>query len=273
MDPVLLDVGLFQVYWYGFMYILAFLAFWSLAYYRIQKSQIAWDVARLNDACFYISLGVVAGGRLGYVLFYGFEQFLDDPMWLFRIWEGGMSFHGGLLGVIGGVYLWSWKASTGFWATMDTIAPLVPLGLGIGRIGNFINAELPGRVTDSPLGVHFPCSSVAEHNFLCTGMFEDAARHVSSLYQATAEGVVLFVALWIYAGKPRQTGQVAAAFLLGYGALRIITEFFREPDAFMGFVLFGWVSMGQALSGLMLLGGCILLVPAVARHFARRQVA
>ena len=252
------------------MYLLAFATFWLLAYIRIRNERISWNINQLNDACFYMVLGVIIGGRVGYALFYGFEQFLDDPIWLFRIWEGGMSFHGGLLGVIAGLFVWCKLNSHGFWTTMDTVAPFVPLGLGLGRIGNFINTELPGRVTDSALGVHFPCFSVVDHNFLCVGEFEQVARHVSSLYQAFAEGVVLFVVLWVFSMKPKETGQVAGLFLLAYGLLRFATEFFRQPDPELGFVLFGVLSMGQVLSTLMVLGGVVLLLPMSARYLQGR---
>ncbi|MCY4128259.1 MAG: prolipoprotein diacylglyceryl transferase [Gammaproteobacteria bacterium] len=270
IDPVLVDFGVFAIHWYGFMYLLAFATFWLLAYIRIRNQRIQWNVSQLNDACFYMVLGVIIGGRAGYALFYGFEQFLDDTLWLFRIWEGGMSFHGGLLGVIAGLFVWCKLNGHGFWSTMDIVAPFVPLGLGLGRIGNFINTELPGRVTDSALGVHFPCFSVVDHNFLCTGQFEDVTRHVSSLYQAFAEGVVLFIALWLFSIKPRETGQIAGLFLLGYGLLRIATEFFRQPDPELGFILFGWLSMGQLLSSLMVIVGIALLLPLSARYLQGR---
>jgi len=270
IDPVLVDFGFFQIHWYGFMYLLAFGTFWGLAYIRIRTKKVSWSANQLNDACFYMGLGVIAGGRVGYALFYGFEQLTADPLWLFRIWEGGMSFHGGLLGVIAALLLWCKINHQGFWTAVDTVAPFVPLGLGFGRIGNFINSELPGRVTDSPLGIHFPCTSVVDHNFLCTGAFEAVTRHVSSLYQAIAEGLVLFIVMWVYSMKPRETGHVAGLFLLSYGLLRIATEFFRQPDPELGFVLFGWMSMGQILSVLMVLGGIALLVPLTSRYIQGR---
>ena len=237
------------------MYLLAFAAFWGLGYLRIRKGSLGWRVEELSDLCFYAAIGVIVGGRLGFTVFYGFERLMDQPMWLFYIWEGGMSFHGGLLGVIGGIAVFCRLKNKGFWTTIDAIAPLVPLGLGIGRIGNFINTELPGRVTDFALGVHFPCSSVLEHNFLCTGMYEQATRHLSSLYQATAEGLVLFTILWFYSQSPKPLGRTSGLFLVTYGVIRIITELFREPDAHMGFVLFDLLTMGQALSILMILTG------------------
>ena len=269
MDPVLADLGFLTIYWYGIMYLLAYAVFWLLCYYRIRKGRIEWDIQQLNDVCFYMALGTILGGRLGFVLFYGFEQFLDDPLWLFRIWEGGMSFHGGMLGVIAGAFIWSKLAGNGFWLTMDTVAPMVPPGLGLGRLGNFINTELPGRVTDSSLGVHFPCTSVVDHNFLCTGAYEDVLRHVSSVYQAFSEGVILFVVLWLYSTKPRVAGRISAMFLIGYGIMRFTTEFFRQPDPELGFVLFNWMSMGQVLSSLMILAGITLLLPSTSRRLQR----
>ena len=270
IDPVLVDFGLFKIHWYGAMYFVAFGLFWLLAYYRIRTGRLAWDTARLTDACFFMILGVALGGRLGYIFFYGFEQFLNDPLSVLRIWEGGMSFHGGLLGVIAGSYMWCKRSGLGFWSMMDSIAPFVPPGLGIGRIGNFINTELPGRVTESSLGIHFPCMKVFDHNFLCTGEFEEVTRHVSSLYQAAAEGVILFIVLWLYSAKPRATGRVAALFLIGYGSCRYFTEFFREPDPDLGFVLFGWMTMGQTLSALMVAGGIALLLPLTSRYLQGR---
>ena len=237
------------------MYLAAIASFWGLGYLRIRSHRMEWTVSEFNDLCFYGAFGVIVGGRLGFVFFYGLEQFLDNPAWLFFIWEGGMSFHGGLIGVIAALVVFCKVKQKSFWSTADTVAPLVPIGLGLGRIGNFINTELPGRITDSPLGMHFPCRSVRDLNFLCTGEFEEVARHVSSLYQAVAEGVVLFVVLWLFSQKRRPLGQVSAAFLVCYGVIRILTEFFRQPDAQLGFVLFEVLSMGQTLSLVMILGG------------------
>ena len=252
------------------MYLLAFLAFWLLGVYRIRKQLLPWERQELSDLIFYGVIGVVLGGRLGYVLFYNLAYTLDEPLSIFKLWEGGMSFHGGLVGVIAAGGLWCWLKKKSFWETMDGIAPLVPIGLGLGRVGNFINTELPGRATDSFLGVHFPCDSVLEHNFLCTGEFEHIARHVSSLYQAFAEGLLLFLLVWLYASKSRPKGNVAGFFLLAYGVMRIATEMFREPDAHLGFVVFGLMSMGQALSLLMVVVGVALLIPITSKMLTRR---
>ena len=270
IDPVLVDFGFFKIHWYGLTYLLAFGTFWLLGSYRIRKNKSPWKQSQLNDACFFMILGVIVGGRIGYAVFYGGSQLVEDPLWLFRIWEGGMSFHGGMLGVIAALLLWSRFNSSPFWRNMDAVAPLVPPGLGFGRLGNFINTELPGRVTESALGAHFPCQSVADINFLCTTLYETQTRHVSSLYQALAEGVVLFVVLWIYSSKPRTIGYVSALFLVGYGILRFSTEFFRLPDPELGFVLFDWFSMGQVLSLCMIVAGVILFLPATSRYFDKQ---
>lgn len=270
IDPVLVDFGFFKIHWYGLTYLLAFGTFWLLGSYRIRKNKSPWKQSQLNDACFFMILGVIVGGRIGYAVFYGGSQLVEDPLWLFRIWEGGMSFHGGMLGVIATLLIWSRFNSAPFWQNMDAVAPLVPPGLGFGRLGNFINTELPGRVTESALGVHFPCQSVADINFLCTTLYETQTRHVSSLYQALAEGLVLFVVLWIYSSNPRTIGYVSALFLVGYGILRFSTEFFRLPDPELGFVLFDWLSMGQALSLCMVVAGVILFLPATSRYFDKQ---
>ena len=273
IDPVLVDFGWFKVHWYGITYLLAFGTFWLLGYYRIKKSQAQWTVAQLNDACFYMVLGVIVGGRIGYALFYALDQLLADPIWLFRLWEGGMSFHGGLLGVITALLIWCRVNQLSFWQSTDTVAPFVAPGLGFGRLGNFINAELPGRVTESAFGVHFQCQTVADINFLCTTMYEAQTRHVSSLYQAFAEGIVLFVVIWLYSRKTRQLGRVSALFLITYGVLRFITEFFRHPDPEIGFILFDWMTIGQVLSSCMIIAGVVLILPVTSNKFSNRSLS
>ena len=196
LDPVLLDLGAFQIRWYGVMYVLAFVACHVLATRRGPAAGFGrQDVA---DLVFYGVLGVIVGGRVGFVLFYGFDQFLADPLWLVRIWEGGMSFHGGLIGVCGALWLFAARRGRTLFDVTDFVAPLVPVGLGLGRLGNFINTELPGRVTDAAVGVHFPCSAVGELTLTCFGPYETVTRHASSLYQALTEGVVLFVLVWLF---------------------------------------------------------------------------
>ena len=258
IDSVIVELGPLSLRWYGLMYVLGFAIFYLLGKWRIRQ-RTDWNRQQVADLLFYGVAGVVIGGRLGYVLFYGFDQFLNDPLWALRIWEGGMSFHGGLLGVVVAVWRYARVMSRSLFEVMDFAAPLAPLGLGLGRLGNFINAELPGRLTDSPLGVRFPCTSVRDFTFTCVGDFEAATRHLSSLYQAATEGVLLFALVWLYAAKPRAAGQTSGVFLLGYGAFRFGTEFFRQPDADKGFVAFDWMTMGQLLSLPMAALGLALL--------------
>ena len=260
IDSVIVELGPLAVRWYGLMYVLGFVAFYLLGKWRAQRKLENWTAAEIADLLFYGVAGVIVGGRVGFVLFYGFEDFLRDPLWLVRVWEGGMSFHGGLLGVVAATWLYARKTSRTLFEVTDVAAPLAPVGLGLGRIGNFINAELPGRVTELPIGVHFPCVSVRDLNLACFGEFESALRHLSSLYQAATEGVVLFALVWWFAARPRGTGQLSGMFLLGYGALRFLSEFFRQPDAQMSFVAFDWLTMGQALSLPMVALGLFLLL-------------
>ena len=259
IDSVLVELGPLAIRWYGVMYVVAMGAFYLLGRWRVSRGQSDWTLQEIADLLVYGVAGVIVGGRVGFALFYGFEEFIRDPLWLFRIWEGGMSFHGGLLGVIGACWFFARKSPRGFLEVTDFAAPLAPLGLGLGRLGNFTNVELPGRVTDLAIGVHFPCDSVRSLNLACFGDFENVTRHVSSLYQAATEGLVLFVVVWLYATKPRTAGRVSAVFLIGYGCLRFVTEFAREPDPDKGFVLFDWMTMGQLLSLPMVALGLTLL--------------
>ena len=246
IDPIALQLGPFALRWYGLMYLLAFAAFYLLGKARAERC--GFTVADVSDLVFYGVVGVVLGGRVGFVFVYGFEQLVQDPLWLFRVWEGGMSFHGGLLGAVGAMWLQARIKRRTFLEVADFVAPLVPLGLGCGRLGNFINTELPGRVTESGLGVHFPCTALRELTATCFGEFETVTRHLSSLYQAFAEGLVLFAIVWLYSRRARPTGTVAGIFLVAGGLLRFATEFFREPDAHLGLFIFDTLSMGQILS-------------------------
>lgn len=266
LDPVALQLGPLALRWYGLMYLFGFAAFLLLGNWRARDQQSGWSPEQVWDLMFYGVFGVVVGGRVGFALFYGWETLLRDPLWVVRLWEGGMSFHGGLLGVLAATAIYAVKKKRAFLSVTDFAAPLVPLGLGFGRLGNFVNAELPGRVTDLPLGVHFPCDAVRGLSVSCYGQYEAVARHVSSLYQAATEGLVLFALLWWYARKPRAAGQVSGLFLLGYGGLRLATEFVREPDPDKGFVAFGWLTMGQALSLPMAVLGAALLCSAALRE-------
>ncbi|CAE7459768.1 thyA1 [Symbiodinium pilosum] len=205
-------------------------------------------------------MGAVLGGRIGYVLFYNFDVFASDPLYLLRMWEGGMSFHGGLIGSICGVGLLARKTQRRWIDVLDFLAPLTPIGLGFGRLANFINGELPGRVTDSAFGLIYPCQNVIALNPQCVGQWEGVARHPSPLYQAFTEGLLLFLLVWFVSAKPKPAGFVAGVFLMGYGTFRFCTEFFRSPDAHIGFVLFEWLSMGQMLSIPMVIAGILLVV-------------
>ncbi|MFW6093054.1 MAG: prolipoprotein diacylglyceryl transferase [Pseudomonadota bacterium] len=267
IDPVIVSLGPLALRWYGLAYLLAFALCWWLGRVRAGRPGSGWSGHEVADLVFYGAVGGVLGGRIGYTLFYGFEQVLRDPTFILRIWEGGMSFHGGLIGAVLGVWLFGRHTGRSFLQVTDFAAPLVPLGLGLGRLGNFANTELPGRMTDSVFGIIYPCSAEAirQINPLCVGQWESFARHPSPLYQAFAEGLVLFVLVWWYSSRPRALGAVSGLFLVGYGTLRFVTEFFRVPDAHLGFVALDWLTMGQLLSVPMVLFGVFLLLRNGAR--------
>ncbi|MCC5791370.1 MAG: prolipoprotein diacylglyceryl transferase [Legionellaceae bacterium] len=246
IDPVALHIGPLQVHWYGLMYLLAFASAWGLALWRAKRSQSAWTSEQVSDLIFYGALGVVLGGRLGYMLFYDFSHFIRQPWTALMLWQGGMSFHGGLLGVILAMGLFARRTGKSLLAVTDFIAPLVPLGLALGRMGNFINGELWGRVSDVPWAMVFP-------------QVDSLPRHPSQLYQLGLEGLVLFIGLWLYSAKARPTGRVSAWFLIGYATARFVVEFFREPDFHLGYIAFEWVTMGQLLSIPMVFLGIGLL--------------
>lgn len=262
IDPIIVSLGPLAIRWYGVMYLAAFAMAWWLGNRRAVAAGFTRE--EVSDVIFYGAIGVVLGGRIGYVLFYGTNQFLADPLWLLRIWEGGMSFHGGLLGVAVALWWFGRRTQRTFFTMTDFVVPLIPTGLGFGRVGNFINAELPGRATDSAFGLVYPCSAdaIRSLNHLCTGVWEDFARHPSPLYQAFAEGLVLFAFIWWFSSRPRPKMMVSGAFLAGYGVLRFTTEFFREPDVGIGFVALDWLTMGQLLSLPMVLFGIFLILVA-----------
>jgi phosphatidylglycerol:prolipoprotein diacylglycerol transferase len=246
IDPVAVHIGPIAVHWYGLTYLVAFVLFLWLASLRVKMPQFAsrgWSRREVEDALFYGVLGVVLGGRLGYVLFYKPGYYAMNPLEVFAVWKGGMSFHGGMLGVIVAMVLFARSRGRQVFDVLDLVAPCVPPGLGSGRIGNFINGELPGRLADPglPWGMVYPNAG-------------PLPRHPSSLYQFLLEGVVLFIVLWLYARKPRGLGQVSGAFLIGYGTVRFISEFFREPDDFLGLLALN-LSMGQWLCVPMILAG------------------
>lgn len=253
IDPIALDVGFLQIHWYGLMYLIGFAAAWGLGSYRAKQPGSGWTEEQISDLIFWGALGVVIGGRFGYVLFYNFDQFLANPLWLFAVWEGGMSFHGGLLGVLVVLALFARRYHKTFFEIGDFVAPLVPIGLGAGRVGNFIGGELWGRTADVPWAVIFPRTG------------DGAARHPSQLYEAILEGLVMFAVLWVYTSKPKPRAAASGLFLLLYGLFRSFVEFFREPDAHIGYLAFGWLTEGQLLSFPMIIIGIAILIWAYQR--------
>ncbi|MEE4330077.1 MAG: prolipoprotein diacylglyceryl transferase [Wenzhouxiangella sp.] len=267
IDPVAVEIGGFAIYWYSLMYLVAFAQFWLLGRLRARRPDSPLKPEQVGDLLFWGVVGVIAGGRLGYVLFYAFGDLLGDPLLLFRIRDGGMSFHGGLIGVLVAMAWYGRHHGCGFLRLGDFVAPLIPLGLAAGRLGNFIGGELWGRTTDVPWAVIFPGSiesggrrSEALYQQYLGGALDEFARHPSQLYQALLEGVALFVLVWLFSARPRPVGAVGGLFLAGYGVFRFTAEFFREPDAHLGFVAFEWLTMGQLLSLPMLLIGVGLIL-------------
>ncbi len=267
IDPVALQLGPLAIRWYGLMYLGAALCAFLLARRRAKESWRGVGVSEVEDIVFYSMIGVIVGGRLGSVFFYHFADFLKDPLMLVRIWEGGMSFHGGLLGVLVAIAWYARKTNRPIFHLYDFIAPLTPIGLGLGRLGNYIGGELWGHRTDVPWGVIFPNSplpggpySVEQVQMLVAqGQLLDQARHPSQLYQAFWEGVILFLAVWLFSRKPRRTMSVSGVFLIVYGIGRVAVEFVREPDANLGYLAWGWLTMGQVLSVPMVLLGIALM--------------
>ena len=249
IDPVAIQLGPLAIRWYGLMYLVGFLAAWWLGRRRARAAASGWRAEQVDDLIFYGALGVILGGRIGYTLFYGFEQLLQDPLFILRIWQGGMSFHGGLLGVLLAAWLFGRKHGFGFFGTTDFLAPLVPLGLLAGRVGNFVNGELWGRVSDVPWAMVFAHAG-------------PLPRHPSQLYEAFLEGLVLFLLLWFYSARPRPRMAVSGLFLAGYGAARTAVEFAREPDAHLGYLAGGWLTMGMLLSVPMVLAGAAMMALA-----------
>lgn len=255
-DPVALKLGPVAVRWYGLMYLVGFVAGLVLGRHRARRRpDLGWTYRNIDDLLFYCVIGVVLGGRTGYVLFYKFADYASNPLSVFAVWEGGMSFHGGFLGVIIAMAVFAWRHGKTWLSVTDFLAPLVPPGLGFGRIGNFVNAELWGRPTDLPWGVVFP-------------NVDELARHPSQLYEFALEGIVLFALLWWFSSKPRPVGAVSGLFLVGYGSFRFLVEYTREPDAFLGLLAAG-LSMGQWLSLPMVAAGIGMLFWAYRRDAAR----
>lgn len=256
-----LTLGPLSVHWYGIMYLCAFMSAWLLAIYRAGSPQSPVNKAQVENLITYGAFGVILGGRCGYVLFYNFEKWLVDPLWLFRVWEGGMSFHGGLIGVTVAMFIYARRINRSFFSITDFVAPIVPLGLGFGRLGNFIGQELWGRVSDVPWAMVFPKAMDPA----------GVARHPSQLYQAFLEGLVLFILVFWFSAKPRPRCAVSGVFLIGYSLFRFAVEFVREPDQGIGFDVMGWMTRGQLLCIPMFVLGIGLLVYAYG--YAAKQPA
>ena len=247
IDPILVELGPIRVSWYGLMYVLGFFASYLLVRYQMKKKDFGVSKLEVENLYFYLILGLIIGARLGYVLFYDIKMYLKDPLEVFAIWHGGMSFHGGLIGVLIVGIFFSWENKKSFWRIADLFIVTAPIGLGLGRIGNFINGELYGRVTQVPWAMIFPTDK------------DLLPRHPSQLYESALEGGVLFLILWFLKDKKLPTGGLLAIFLSLYGLFRFFVELFREPDPQLGFIL-GPFTMGQTLSAFMIIGGIILFL-------------
>ncbi|AIN47465.1 prolipoprotein diacylglyceryl transferase [Candidatus Palibaumannia cicadellinicola] len=273
IDPVLFSLGPVSLHWYGMMYLVGFLfAMWMGMRY-VNKPYSDWTTKEVEHLLYICFLGLFIGGRIGYIIFYNLQLFLNNPLYLFKVWDGGMSFHGGLIGVITVIFWFAGRTKRHFFQVSDLIAPMVPFGLGVGRLGNFINGELWGRVTtDTSWAMLFPGSRNADQALLLTNpelrlLFEQYGmlpRHPSQLYEMILEGLVLFIIMNLFIYKQRPIGSVSGLFLICYGVFRIIVEFFREPDIQLG-LLNGIMSMGQILSVPMILAGTIIIFWAYCR--------
>jgi len=271
-DPVAVSIGPLDIHWYGVMYLLAFLSFWMIGNHRaMSQSWWGWNKQDVSDVLFYGMLGVIIGGRMGYMLLYASDLLLQNPLSIVRLWDGGMSFHGGLLGVSVAMFWFGKRTRRSFWQVADFVAPMVPLGLAFGRMGNFIGGELWGRLTDVPWAMIFAKSTgfgagetAALNEAWNAGALDHLARHPSQLYQAGLEGLALFIILIWYSRKPRPAASVSGLFLIGYGAFRLVAEFFRQPDQHLGFLAMEWLTMGMLLSLPMIAAGFIIMW--YARH-------
>ncbi|HEV2322160.1 MAG TPA: prolipoprotein diacylglyceryl transferase [Gammaproteobacteria bacterium] len=274
-DPIALSLGTWHlfghtfqpaIHWYGITYLVGFLGGYWCMYLRGRRPGSGWTSEQLQDLLFYVALGVVGGGRVGYMLFYDFPTFIHAPWTLFQVWDGGMSFHGGLLGVLFAMWLYGRRQGRRFFDLTDFIAPVVPIGLGAGRIGNFINGELWGKVSDLPWAMRLNCADPRFGSY-CNGAVSGyTPPHLpTQLYEFLLEGAVLFTVLWIYSAKSRPRMAVSGLFALLYGTFRFLVEFVRMPDIQLGYLAFGWVTMGQILSLPLILTGIVLLVLAYRR--------
>ena len=256
IDPVALSIGSLQLRWYGLMYLAGFGLGWMLGRWRASRPGSGWTGPDVDDLLTCVMIGIILGGRIGYVLFYDLPVYINDPMEIMRIWNGGMSFHGGLLGVLGAFWYFARTRGRTFLEVSDFIAPLIPQGLFFGRLGNFINGELWGKVSDVPWAIVFPGAGALP-------------RHPSQLYEAALEGLALFIMVWVFSLKPRKIGAVSGLFALGYAVFRFAVEFVRVPDVQLGYLAFGWLTMGQLLCVPLMLAGLWLMcrkAPVLAPH-------
>jgi phosphatidylglycerol---prolipoprotein diacylglyceryl transferase len=251
IDPVAVDLGFVKIHWYGITYVVGILAAWLLLRYRGRQSYWAFSDEQISDLIFYAMLGIILGGRLGSVIFYNFSYYIQHPIEIFYIQQGGMSFHGGLIGVLVAVWFFAGKIDKPFFKVTDFIAPVVPIGLGCGRIGNFINGELWGDASNLPWAMIFPDPAAG-----------GIARHPSQLYEALFEGLLLFIILWWFSKISRPEKAVSGLFLIGYGVFRFMVEFVRIPDQHIGYLAFNWFTMGQLLTLPMIIFGVLLMALA-----------
>ncbi len=263
LNPIALKIGLLSIHWYGIMYLIGFMGGWTMLWLRIRQRGLDWTSEQLSDLLFYVALGVMLGGRIGYVLFYNFPSYAAHPIYIFEVWDGGMSFHGGLLGVLLAMWLYSRKYDRRFFELTDFIVPVVPIGLGAGRIGNFINGELWGKIANLPWAMRLPCDE-SRFSRYCGGAVTGYSQphHPSQLYEACFEGLVMFVVLWWFSSKLRPRMAVSGLFALIYGVFRFGIEFVRLPDPQLGYLAFGWLTMGQVLSLPLILIGILLIALA-----------
>lgn len=257
INPVAFHIGPLAVHWYGIMYLIGFGGAWGLLILRAGNNNNTWKREYISDLIFYGAIGIIIGGRLGYMVFYNFSELTHSPSSLFKIWQGGMSFHGGLIGAILALWLFGKQKKQHFFDTMDFVAPVAPIGLGAGRIGNFINGELWGRVTDQPWGMVYPDAGLHP-------------RHPSELYEFLLEGVLFFIIIWWFSNKSRPRMSVSGLFLLLYGCFRFFCEFFRQPDSQLGFIAWDWLTMGQILSVPMIILGVILVSLAYRDQYQQK---
>lgn len=254
IDPVVFALGPLKVHWYGLMYLLGFACFWALGIWRAKRADSIVTQEQVGDFLFYGAMGVVLGGRIGYALFYNWEVTSSNPFSIFKIWDGGMSFHGGFLGVcLAGLWYARYVLKASYWRLFDFVVPLVPLGLMFGRIGNFINAELWGKQVDP--------------SFMFAVQYDGEWRHPSMLYEAFGEGLLLFIVVWLYSAKPRPTMAISGLFICGYGLARFCVEFVRLPDAHIGYLAgTNWLTMGHVLTTPMMVGGLLMMIWAYTKN-------